>query len=124
MNLFFIAGIFCYIYDFNLRKSVNHKVYSTASEHIYFSLPWNKIMNKPQKRGKDKYPEKRKITPKTVRIVVNEYYVPHFSDLLNKGLDCIEWIDGFDDPYLNKYKLDLRVEPKDGILELLWKESF
>ncbi|MFH1062690.1 MAG: hypothetical protein V1747_07390 [Candidatus Omnitrophota bacterium] len=80
-------------------------------------------MNEPDKKD-DKYPDKRKITPETLRVALDEYYVPQISELLGKGVDCFEWVNQLDDPYLNRYKLDLRVDPDDDRVNLFWKRQF
>lgn len=92
-------------------------------DDTYSSQPWEVAVNQSVTK-KEKYPNRRKITPETVRLTLNEYYVPHVSELLNKGVDCIEWLNELDDPYLNRYKLDLKVDPADERFNLLWKEKF
>ncbi|MFH2138074.1 MAG: hypothetical protein ABII88_06150 [Candidatus Omnitrophota bacterium] len=89
----------------------------------YKSISWENAVNEPEKENSE-YPEKRKITPATVRLTVNEYYVPQISELINKGVDCLEWLNNLDDPYLNRYKLDLRVDPADERFKLFWREKF
>ncbi len=93
------------------------------SKHSYISSNWNKTINQEDSKTK-KYPDKRKITPETVRLTINEYYIPPFSELLDKGVDYFEWLNKLDDPYLNRYKVDIRVDPDDERLKLFWKRSF
>ncbi|MCP4650659.1 MAG: hypothetical protein GY853_11345 [PVC group bacterium] len=92
-------------------------------KRTYISLPWATTVNQPKKK-KEGYPDKRKISPETVRLTVNEYYVPHISELLNKGVDYFEWLNKLDDPYLNRYKIDIRVDPADERFKLFWKRQF
>jgi hypothetical protein len=89
----------------------------------YCSSSWQVTMNAPDKKN-NKYPDKRKITPETLRVALDEYYVPQISELLGKGIDCFEWVNHLDDPYLSKYKLDLRVDPDDDRVNLFWKRKF
>lgn len=93
------------------------------SKHSYITSGWNKTINKKENKKK-KYPDKRKITPETVRLTINEYYIPQFSELLDKGVDYYEWLNKLDDPYLNRYKVDIRVDPEDERLKLFWRRSF
>lgn len=93
------------------------------SKHSYVASDWNKTINKEEKKNK-KFPDKRKITPETVRLTINEYYIPQFSELLDKGVNCYEWLNKLDDPYLNRYKVDIRVDPDDERLKLFWKRAF
>ncbi|MCK4994727.1 MAG: hypothetical protein KAS13_06745 [Candidatus Omnitrophica bacterium] len=93
------------------------------STHSYVSSEWNKAINQEENKNK-KYPDKKKITPETVRLTINEYYIPQFSELLDKGVEYFEWLNKLDDPYLNRYKLDVRVDPDDERLKLFWKRSF
>lgn len=90
----------------------------------YISLPWNTTMNEPEKKIEEKYPKTKKITLDTLRVTIDEYYVPQISDLLSKGVDYLEWFNKLDDPYFGKYKLDLRMDTKDERLKLLFKEKF
>jgi len=39
-------------------------------------------------------------------------------------MDYFEWLNTLDDPYLNRYKFDLRVDPADERLKLFWKKQF
>lgn len=94
-----------------------------ASPFSYDSSSWQVTMNESYEKN-DKYPDKRKITPETLRVALDEYYVPQISELLGKGVDCFEWVNHLDDPYLNRYKLDLRVDPDDDMLNLFWKRQF
>ncbi|MBU1045377.1 MAG: hypothetical protein KJ915_13390 [Candidatus Omnitrophica bacterium] len=96
---------------------------NTPPSKAYISSTWQITMNKPEEKD-DKYPEKRKITPETLRVALDEYYVPQISELLGKGVDCFEWVNHLDDPYLNRYKLDLRVDPDDDRVNLFWKRQF
>jgi len=93
------------------------------SPKSYISSSWQVRMNETEKKN-DKYPEKRKITPETLRVALDEYYVPQISELLEKGVDCFEWVNHLDDPYLNRYKLDLKVDPEDDRVNLFWKRQF
>lgn len=93
------------------------------SKHSYETSNWNKTINEEEHKD-NKYPDKRKITPETVRLTINEYYIPQFSELLEKGVDYFEWLNKLDDPYLNRYKVDVRVDPDDERLKLFWKRSF
>jgi len=93
------------------------------SKHSYVSSDWNKTINQEEEENK-KYPDKRKITQETVRLTINEYYIPQFSELLDKGVDYFEWLNKLDDPYLNRYKVDIKVDPDDERLKLFWKRSF
>lgn len=93
------------------------------SKHSYVTSDWNKTINQEEKKNK-KYPDKRKITPETVRLTINEYYIPQFSELVDKGIDYFEWLNKLDDPYLNRYKVDIKVDPDDERLKLFWKRSF
>lgn len=93
------------------------------SKHSYVTLDWNKTINQEENKKK-KYPDKKKITPETVRLTINEYYIPQFSELMDKGVDYFEWLNKLDDPYLNRYKVDIRVDPDDERLKLFWKRSF
>ncbi|MBU4304922.1 MAG: hypothetical protein KJ893_04790 [Candidatus Omnitrophica bacterium] len=92
-------------------------------DHTFNSLPWNTAMNQPEAEKND-YPDKRKITPETVRLTINEYYIPQVSDLFAKGVDYFEWLNKLDDPYLNRYKVDIKVDPADERLKLFWKRQF
>lgn len=87
-------------------------------------MPWNTTMNEPEKKIEEKYPQTKKITLETLRVAIDEYYVPQISDLLGKGVDYLEWFNKLDDPYFGKYKLDLRMDTKDERLKLLFKEKF
>ena len=93
------------------------------AQHHYDSDSWKDSMNKREIK-EEKYPNKRKITPETVRLAINEYYIPQISDLLDKGVDYYEWLNQLDDPYLNRYKVDLQVDPTDERLNLFWKRKF
>lgn len=93
------------------------------SKKSYVTSDWNKTINKEEHKD-DKYPDKKKITPETVRLTINEYYIPQFSELLDKGVDYFEWLNKLDDPYLNRYKVDIKVDPDDERLKLFWKRSF
>ncbi len=93
------------------------------SKYSYVTLDWNKTINQEENKKK-KYPDKKKITPETVRLTINEYYIPQFSELMDKGVDYFEWLNKLDDPYLNRYKVDIRVDPDDERLKLFWKRSF
>jgi len=89
----------------------------------YESESWKKEMNRREVKV-EKYPDKRKITPETVRIAINEYYIPQISELIGKGVDYYEWLNQLDDPYLNRYKVDIKVDPADERLNLFWKRDF
>ncbi|MFH1093484.1 MAG: hypothetical protein V1739_04920 [Candidatus Omnitrophota bacterium] len=93
------------------------------SKKSYITSGWDKVINEEAKKD-NKYPDKKKITPETVRLTINEYYIPQFSELLDKGVDYFEWLNKLDDPYLNRYKVDIRVDPDDERLKLFWKRSF
>lgn len=94
-----------------------------VSAYSYVTSDWNKTINQ-EETIVEKYPVKRKITPETVRLTINEYYIPQFSELLEKGVDYFEWLNTLDDPYLNRYKVDVRVDPDDERLKLFWKRDF
>lgn len=94
------------------------------SSQSYTSTSWKTAMNQPLSVKKNEYPDKKEITPKTIRLTLNEYYIPEVSELLNKGVDYFEWLNTIDDPYLNRYKLDIKVEPEDERLKLFWKGEF
>ncbi|MFH1460061.1 MAG: hypothetical protein ABIG64_06810 [Candidatus Omnitrophota bacterium] len=117
--------LFFFISNIKLAKGAEDNINEDykCPKHSYQSSGWNTTMNKPEEK-KDIYPDKKKITPETVRLTLNEYYVPQVSELLVKGVDCIEWLNRLDDPYLNRYKLDLRVDPGDDRLKLFWKKQF
>ena len=111
---------FCWDLNGLLALESNKK---DISRHSYVTADWNKTINQ-QEIIVNKYPDKRKITPETVRLTINEYYIPQFSELLEKGVDYFEWLNKLDDPYLNRYKVDVRVDPDDERLKLFWKRSF
>ena len=106
--------------DFLFANDTSHKEFS---KHSYITSDWNQSINKEENKEK-KYPDKKKITPETVRLTINEYYIPQFSELMEKGVDYFEWLNKLDDPYLNRYKVDVRVDPNDERLKLFWKRSF
>jgi hypothetical protein len=107
----------------NVSAHANNAPEETISECSYCSISWHTAMNEPEKPSPG-YPEKKKITPETIRLTLNEYYIPQISDLLDKGMDYFEWLNTLDDPYLNRYKVDLRVDPADERLKLFWKRQF
>lgn len=121
----FLMIIFCMIFlsatDIYVKASEIQS--QNSCTYSYTTSDWNKTMNTEEKKD-EKYPEKRKITPETVRLTVNEYYVPQFSELVEKGVDCFEWLNKLDDPYLNRYKVDVRLDANDERLKLFWKRSF
>ncbi|MBU0635257.1 MAG: hypothetical protein KKB82_02455 [Candidatus Omnitrophica bacterium] len=94
-----------------------------VTPNTYTSLSWNKEMNQ-ESAVDEEYPEKRKINPKTVRRTLDEYYIPQFSEFIGKGVDYWEWLQSLDDPYLNKYKVDLKLDSDDDRLKLFWKSKF
>ncbi len=113
--LFFASGVNClFALESNQKEGSNYS---------FVTAGWNKTINE-QETVENKYPDKRKITPETVRLTINEYYIPQFSELLEKGVDYLEWLNKLDDPYLNRYKVDVRVDPDDERLKLFWKRSF
>ncbi|MBU1086017.1 MAG: hypothetical protein KKD05_00685 [Candidatus Omnitrophica bacterium] len=114
--LFFIITVSAFANGADIEKN-------PPTPQSYVSSSWQVTMNKPEEKN-DKYPEKRKITPETLRVALDEYYVPQISELLSKGVDCFEWVNHLDDPYLNRYKLDLRVDPDDDRVNLFWKRQF
>ncbi len=125
-NLFVIvSGLVFYFFNAEIILSANEvnqdKILN--QEHTYNSDSWHTAVNKQEKKD-DRYPEKRKITPETVRLTLNEYYVPQISELLEKGIDYFEWVNKLDDPYLNRYKVDLRIDPADERMKLFWKRKF
>lgn len=93
------------------------------SKQSYISSSWNTTINQSDTQ-EERYPEKKKITPETIRLTINEYYVPELSELLDKGVDYLEWLNQLDDPYLNRYKVDMRVDPDDERLKVFWKREF
>ena len=93
------------------------------SKQSYISSPWNKTINETETK-EEKYPDKKKITPETIRLTINEYYIPELSELLDKGVDYLQWLNQLDDPYLNRYKVDIRVDPADERLKVFWKRDF
>ena len=95
-----------------------------TKDDTYSSQSWEVAVNQLEKTDEEKYPEKRKINSKTVRLTLNEYYIPNVSEFLCKGVDYYDWLNELDDPYLNRYKLDLEVDPADERFNLLWKEKF
>jgi len=101
-------------------KDENIKKFPRQS-HV--SPSWNCAMNQADMQD-DKYPGKKKITPETIRLTINEYYIPEFSELLNKGVDYLEWLNQLDDPYLNRYKVDVKIDPDDERLKVFWKRKF
>ncbi len=101
----------------------NIEVDSKITEVTYTSCTWKTAINLPSEKKPDIYPEKRKITPKTIQLTVNEY-IPQLSGVVNKGVDCFEWVNTLDDPYLNKYKLNMEVDAEDERLKLIWKDKF
>jgi hypothetical protein len=115
LHLYLIIGVAAFAKGSDIEKK--------APPHSYTSATWQVTMNEPEKKN-DKYPNKRKITPETLRVALDEYYVPQVSELLEKGVDCFEWVNHLDDPYLNKYKLDLKVDPDDDRVNLFWKRQF
>jgi hypothetical protein len=120
--------VFCvFIYLFLIVKvsafANGAKIDEKGLPHSYTSTNWKTAMNAPEEKG-DKYPDKRKITPETIRVTLEEYYIPQVSELLGKGVDCFEWVNQLDDPYLNRYKLDLKVDPQDDRVNLFWKRDF
>ena len=122
-------GMVCLLL-FSLFQLINvNCVYSNEIDHrdlanfSYVSSGWNKTINSEAIEVK-KFPDKRKITPETVRLTINEYYIPQISELLDKGVDYFEWINKLDDPYLNRYKVDIKVDPDDERLKLFWKRAF
>lgn len=104
----------------NNNTSAEEKVMPRST---YTSLSWNKEMNKAVSED-DKYPKKRKINSKTIRRALDEYYIPQFSEFIGKGVDYWEWLESLDDPYLNKYKVDLKLDSDDDRLKLFWKSKF
>ena len=120
----FIIGalLFPLLSEVNCLQAVeiNQKEFSP---HSFVTSGWNKTINQ-EESIKNKYPDKKKITPETVRLTINEYYIPQFSELLEKGVDYFEWLNKLDDPYLNRYKVDVRVDPDDERLKLFWKREF
>ena len=122
-----ITKTFLLVYLF-VNAGVSAFANEAGSEHSnihgsYASSSWKVTMNAPEKKD-DKYPDKRKITPETIRVTLDEYYVPQVSELLSKGVDCFEWVNQIDDPYLNRYRLDLSVDPEDDRVNLFWKRDF
>lgn len=114
--------VFCFSLHVNPVIADNNEE-RKISEHSYSSTSWNIMVNQP----KDKevvYPEHKRITPETMRLTLDEYYVPQVSGLLTKGVDYFEWLNKLDDPYLNRYKVDLEVDPEDERLKLFWKRNF
>lgn len=101
----------------------NIKTDSENTEVTYTSCTWKTAINLPPEKKPDIYPEKRKITSKTIQRTVNEY-IPQLSGFVNKGVDCFEWVNTLDDPYLNKYKLDMEIDAQDERLKLIWKDKF
>ncbi|MBI4846292.1 MAG: hypothetical protein HY810_07480 [Candidatus Omnitrophica bacterium] len=89
----------------------------------YDSNTWDIMMNKCEEK-KDEYPEKRKITMETIRLTLHKYYIPNVSEFLEKGVDYVDWINELDDAYLNRHKLDLKVDSDDGSVKLFWKKDF
>jgi len=125
---FFWILTFCLVFLILLHRG--DVVYANNNRHdelpqsaSYHSPSWNKTMNQPGEQ-REKYPAKRKINPETVRLTLNEYYIPQISELLNKGVDYYEWLNQLDDPYLNRYKVDMKVDPDDERLKLFWKSQF
>ena len=120
-----VSGVvlFCVslVYAANTNNKKSQQKQDSFFSHI--STSWNKAINEDVKRD-EKYPNKRKITPETVRLTINEYYIPQVSELLAKGVDYFEWLNKLDDPYLNRYKVDVKVDPDDERLKLFWKRSF
>jgi len=91
-------------------------------EYYHKSVPWETAINLPEEE--EKYPERKKVTSERMRLAIDEYYIPDLSELLCQGLDYLEWIQTLDDPYFNKYKLDLKLDPDDERLKLYWKNKF
>ena len=119
---YMLLGLFCPFMDV-LCVEANDINPENISRHSCVASGWNKMINTEREKD-EKYPNKRKITPETVRLTINEYYIPQISELLDKGVDCFEWLNQLDDPYLNRYKVDIRVDPDDERLKLFWKRAF
>jgi len=118
----FIWLIFYQVVFFSNIAYCNEKE-NAVPAHTYTSSSWNAAINQSTPK-KDDYPDKRKINAETIRRTLNEYYIPQVSELLSKGVDYYEWLDTLDDPYLNRYKLDLKVDPDADRLRLFWKQNF
>ncbi len=86
------------------------------------SINWDREMNQAEKPSI--YPDKKKITPETLRLTFQEFYIPHVSEILDTGVDYLEWLNTLDNPYLHRYKMDLMLDPSDDKLKFMWKEKF
>ncbi len=93
-----------------------------GEKNSFFSLSWQSSINQGQQA--EKYPDKRKITPESLRLTLNEYSFQPFSAILHKGVDTWEWLNNLDDPYFNRYNLDMEVDPDDERLKLFWENKF
>jgi len=93
-------------------------------EYRYGSQPWTTAINQGDSRPPAMYPEKRRISTETIRRTANEFYVPQISEFICKSMDCFDWLNQIDDPYLNRYKVDIEVDPQDERLQLFWKREF
>ena len=102
--------------DARTQEGENKKINSISS------INWGAEINRAEKENI--YPEKRKITPETVRRTLQEFYIPNVSEFLDAGVDYFEWLNTLDDPYLGRYKVDLRVDPDDERVKLFWKRKF
>ncbi len=122
-NRFIAFMVFSCMFSFYIVAYGNNKDEGEVLGNVYFSAPWGRAINQSMAE-QGEYPNRRKITPTTLRLTIERYYLPQVSDLLSKGVDYIEWLDEVDNQYLKQYKLDMKVDTTDGLLKLFWKESF
>ena len=105
-----------------VAKESSAKLSETKFLKQYQSLTWKESVNLPVED--EYYPTTAKITPKTLRRTLDEYYVPMVSEELHTAVDYYEFLDTLDYTFLGKYSIKLYATPDNKTLNLTVKHKF